>query len=81
MDQYVYRKVNGSKIFFLVIYVDVILLASNDKGMIHEVKQFLSKSFDMKDIVDASYVIGIKIHWDRHQGTLGFLKNTISIKF
>ena len=71
MDQYIYQKVSGSKICFLVLYVDDILLASNDKGMIHEVKQFLFKSFDMKDMGDASYVIGIKIHRDRHQGTLG----------
>ena len=45
----------GSKICFLGLYVNDILLASNDKGMIHEVKQFLSKSFDMKDMGDASY--------------------------
>ena len=51
--------------------MDYVLLASNDKGVIHEVKQFLSKSFDMKDMGDASYFIGIKIHRDRHQGTLG----------
>ncbi|OIT38180.1 retrovirus-related pol polyprotein from transposon tnt 1-94, partial [Nicotiana attenuata] len=36
-----------------------------------EVKQFLSQNFDMKDMGDASYVIGIKIHRDRHQGILG----------
>ena len=62
MDQCIYHKISGSKICFIVLYVDDILLAFNDKGMIHEVKQFLSKSFDMKDIIDASYVIGIKIH-------------------
>ena len=45
--------------------------SSKDNGMIHEVKQFLSKIFDMKDMGDVSYVIGIKIHWDIHQGTLG----------
>ncbi|KAL1161573.1 hypothetical protein V6Z11_A07G144100 [Gossypium hirsutum] len=38
--------------------------------MLHEVKQFLCKNFDMKDIGDASYVIGIKIHRDRHRGIL-----------
>ncbi|RVW74842.1 Retrovirus-related Pol polyprotein from transposon TNT 1-94 [Vitis vinifera] len=30
-------------------------------GLLHEVKQFLSKNFDMKDMGDATYVIGIKI--------------------
>ena len=36
----------------------------------HEVKQFLSNHFDMKDMGDASYVIGIKIFRDRHNGIL-----------
>ena len=58
MDQYTYHKISGSKICFFVLYVDDILLASNDKGMIHEVKQFLSKSFYLKDTGDVSYVIG-----------------------
>ncbi|RVW74232.1 Retrovirus-related Pol polyprotein from transposon TNT 1-94 [Vitis vinifera] len=58
----------GSKVCFLVLYVDDILLATNDKGLLHEVKQFLSKNFDMKDMGEASYVIGIKIHRDRFQG-------------
>ena len=65
MDQCIYLKVSGSKICFLVLYVDDILLATNDKGLLHEVKQFLSKNFDMKDMGEASYVIGIKIHRDR----------------
>uniref|UniRef100_A0A2N9E1N9 Retrovirus-related Pol polyprotein from transposon TNT 1-94 n=1 Tax=Fagus sylvatica TaxID=28930 RepID=A0A2N9E1N9_FAGSY len=67
MDQCIYQKVSGSKICFLVLYVDDILLATNDKGLLHEVKQFLSKNFDMKDMGEASYVIGIKIHRDRFQ--------------
>ena len=48
-----------------------ILLATNDKGLLREVKQFLSKKFDMKDMGETSYVIGIKIHRDRFQGILG----------
>ena len=62
MDQCIYQKVSGSKICFLVLYVDDILLAANDKGMLYEVKQFLSENFDMKDMGEASYVISIKIH-------------------
>jgi len=61
MDQCIYQKVSGSKICFLILCVGDILLATNDKGLIHEVKQLLSKSFYMKDMGDASYVIDIKI--------------------
>ena len=70
MDQCIYLKVSGSKICFLVLYMDGILLATNDKGFLYEVKQFLSKNFNMKDMGEASYVIGIKIHRDRFQGIL-----------
>jgi len=71
MDQCIYHKVNGSKICFLVSYVDDILLAVNNQGLLNEVKQFLSKNFDMKDMGDVSYVIGIKIHRDKPRGILG----------
>ena len=62
MDQCIYLKVSESKVCFLVLYVDDILLATKDKGLLHEVKQFISKNFDMKDMGEASYVIDIKIH-------------------
>ena len=76
MDQCIYQKVSGSKICFLILYVDDILLATNDKGFLHEVKQFLSKNFDMKDMGEASYVIGIKIHRDRLRGIFGLSQET-----
>ena len=42
----------------------------------HKVKQFLSKHFGMKDIGNASYVIGIKIFRDKHNGILGLSQET-----
>ena len=42
----------------------------------NEVKQFLSKHFDMKDMGDVSYVIGIKIFRDIHNGILGLSQET-----
>ena len=76
IDQCICQKVGGSKTYFLVLYVDDILLATNDKGMMHEVKQFLSKDFDTKDMDEASYVIGIKIHRDKSRGILGISQET-----
>jgi hypothetical protein len=46
------------------------LLASNDLGLLHETKQFHSQNFEMKDLGEASYVIGIEIHRDRNQRIL-----------
>jgi len=48
-----------------VLYVDDILLATNDKNLLYEVKQFFSKNFNIKDMGEPSYVIGIKIHKER----------------
>jgi hypothetical protein len=45
-----------------ILYVDDILLASSDKNLLHETMGFLSSNFDMKDLGDASYVLGIEIH-------------------
>ena len=76
MDQCIYQKVSGSKICFLVLYVDDILLATNDKGLLYEVKQLLSKNFDMKSMGEESYVIDIKIHRERSRGILGLSQET-----
>ena len=76
MDRCIYQKVSGSKICFLILYVDDILLATNDRDLMHEVKQFLFDHFDMKDMGVASYVIGIKIFKDKHNGILGMSQET-----
>jgi hypothetical protein len=41
--------------------VDDILLASSDVSLLRETKNFLSSNFDMKDLGEASYVLGIEI--------------------
>ena len=71
IDRCIYLKVSGSKFLFLILYVDDILLASSDLGILHETKKFLSKNFEMKDIDEETYVIGIEIFRDRSRGILG----------
>jgi hypothetical protein len=51
--------------------VDDILLSSSDVDLLLETKGFLSSHFDMKDLGEASYVLGIEIHPDRGKGVLG----------
>ena len=69
-DDCIYHKFSGSKYIFLVLYVDDILLAINDIGLLHETKRFLSKQFEMKDLGDASFFLGIQICRDRSRGIL-----------
>ena len=76
VDQYVYIKVSGSKFIIFVLYVDDILLEGNDVRLLHDIKKFLSKKFEMKVMAKAFYVIGIEILCDRSQGLLGFFQRT-----
>ena len=71
VDWCIYLKVSGSKFILLSLYVNDILLASSDLGLLHETKKFLSKNFEMKDMGEANYVIAIAIFWDRSRGLLG----------
>ena len=75
VDRCIYLKVSGSKFIFLILYVDDILLATNDLGLLSETKRFLSNNFEMKDMGEAYYVIGIEIFRDRSQGLLGLSQN------
>jgi len=59
------------RLIILILYVDDILHAGNDLGLLHETKKFLSKNFEIKDMGKASYVIGIEIIRDRSRGLLG----------
>ncbi|KAL0553776.1 hypothetical protein IC582_007680 [Cucumis melo] len=71
VDRCIYLKISGSKFIILVLYVDDILLATNDFGLLCQTKEFLFKNFEMKDMGEASYVIGIEIFRDRTHGLLG----------
>ena len=68
-------KVSGSKFIFLILYVDNILLAISDLGLLHTTKKFLFENFDMKDIGEVIYVIGIEIFYDLSRGLLRLPQN------
>ncbi len=42
-----YKKVSGSSVAFLVLYVDDILLMGNDIEMLESIKAYLNKSFSV----------------------------------
>ena len=67
-DNCVYAKFKNGKYIFLIMYVDDILLASSDVNLLLEMKKFLSLNFDMKDLSEASFILGIEIHRDREKG-------------
>jgi hypothetical protein len=61
-DNCIYAKFRNGKFIFLILYVDDILLASSDVRLLLETKRFLSSNFDMKDLDEAFFVLGIEIH-------------------
>jgi hypothetical protein len=72
----VYKKVSGSAVVFQVIYVDAILLIGNDIPMMEVNKSSLRKTFSMKDLGEASYILGIKIYRDRSKRLIGLSQDT-----
>ncbi|KAL0411076.1 UNVERIFIED_CONTAM: Retrovirus-related Pol polyprotein from transposon TNT 1-94 [Sesamum latifolium] len=70
-DPCVYKKISGSSVAYLVLYVDDILLIGNDVKMLRDIKAWLSTQFSMKDMGEASYILGIKIYRDRSRRMLG----------
>ena len=72
----VYKKESGSAVVFLILYVDDILLIGNDIPMLESVKASLKKSFSMKDLGEATYILGIRIYRDRSKRLIGLSQDT-----
>jgi hypothetical protein len=50
----VYKKVSGSAVAFLVLYVDDMLLIGNNVPFLNKVKDYLKIKFSMKDLGEAA---------------------------
>ena len=57
----VYNRHQDKVVIFLVLYVDDILFIGNDVGVMSLVKIWLASQFDMKDIGEANFILGIKL--------------------
>ena len=60
-DRCVYYRHGGGQSVILCLYVDDILIFETNIDIINEVKSFLSKSFDMKDLGEADVILNIKL--------------------
>ena len=47
-EDYIYKKVTGSSIAFLILYVDDIFLIGNDVEFLNHIKGYLNKSFSIR---------------------------------
>ncbi|GJW12464.1 retrotransposon protein, putative, ty1-copia subclass [Tanacetum coccineum] len=71
----VYQKASGSYVTILILYVDDILLMGINIPMLQDVKSYLGRSFAMKDLGDAAYILGIKIYHDRSKRLIGLCQS------
>ena len=67
---------SGSSVAFLILYVDDLLLIENDIEFLDSIKGYLNKSFSMKDLDKAAYILGIKIYRDRSRRIIGLSQST-----
>ncbi|KAK8713339.1 hypothetical protein V6N13_148560 [Hibiscus sabdariffa] len=72
----VYKKFSGSIVSFLILYVDDILIIGNDIPTLQSIKTWLSSCFSMKDLGEATYILGVKIYRDRSRRLLGLSQST-----
>ncbi|KAL0405874.1 UNVERIFIED_CONTAM: Retrovirus-related Pol polyprotein from transposon TNT 1-94 [Sesamum latifolium] len=75
-DPCIYKKISGSSVAYLVLYVDDILLIGNDVKMLGDIKAWLFTQFSMKNMGKASYILGIKIYRDRSRRMLGLTQSS-----
>ena len=55
---------------YLLVYVDDLLLASRSSDTLKKIKSALMKEFDIKDLGEATYFLGMEFERDRAAGTL-----------
>ena len=67
---------SGSSIAFLVLYVDDILMIGKNIELLENMKEYLNKSFSMKDLGEAAFILGIKIYRDRSRCLIGLSQST-----
>ena len=75
-DHCVYVKQSKGSFIILSLYIDDILLAGNDMEMIITTKRRLSINFEMKDMGEADYILGVEILRDHSKKLLGLSQQT-----
>jgi hypothetical protein len=69
-DECVFVRIQGGLIAIIALYVDDMLIASNDIGILNEIKQGLSQEFEMKDMGEARMCLGFRISRNRTERKL-----------
>ncbi|KAJ4718466.1 Retrovirus-related Pol polyprotein from transposon TNT 1-94 [Melia azedarach] len=65
-----YSKATNGSLIYLVLYVDDILIATENKSDVQKLKDLLSVEFEMKDLGAARKILGMEIYRDRSKKKL-----------
>ena len=60
-DKFMYYRYGGGEGVILCLYVVDILIFGSSLKVVEEVKEFLSKNFEMKDLGEADIILNIKL--------------------
>jgi len=60
-DLSVYVAQVGDVKFFIVVYVDDLILVCNDENKLLQMKEELSQKFEMKDLGELHFFLGMKV--------------------
>ena len=60
-DNYFYHKWVDDQFIPLFLYVNDILIVTNDLDLINDIKNFLSHHFDIKDLGEVDLILSMKI--------------------
>lgn len=81
-DRCVYFKRSQNTVTYITIYVDDVIIATNDLVCYKELKSHLKTYFDIRDMGEPKLTVGLEISRNRKLGTLsisqsGYIKNLI----
>ena len=81
LDNCLFVKTEGDETYLISLYVDDILIAGSDPQKIEQIKTEFTQRYEMKDLGELNYYLGMKvtrtddyIQLDQHRYTLDILK-------